>query len=179
MHLAIDLNVLHHVAAVGLQSAVEVVQVVYAAHTACGGVEELRGDGLREGVALTAVLLVARDHVVAFFLNHTVEGGYFVGRVLQVGVHGDDHVALSALEAAVECGTLAVVAAKLDAVHRVGMLFVQAVDDALAAVRRTVVHKNDFIRESAVLHHARYPVVELFDALVFVPEGYYYTYIHS
>ena len=72
MHLAIYLNVLDNVAAVRLKSAVEVVQVVYAANLACCGVEELGGDGLREWVALLAVLLVAAHEVVSVVHNHVV-----------------------------------------------------------------------------------------------------------
>ena len=37
--------------------------------------------------------------------------------VLKVGVHGYYHIALGALETAVECRRLAVVAAELDAVY--------------------------------------------------------------
>ena len=52
VHLAIHLDVLHHILAVGFQSAVEVMQIVYSAYLPCRGVEELCRNGLGEGVAL-------------------------------------------------------------------------------------------------------------------------------
>ena len=78
VHLAIYLDVLHHVAAIGLQSAVEVVQVVDAAHLACRGIEELGRDGLAQRVTLLAVLLVAGNQVVTFLGNHLVESRNFI-----------------------------------------------------------------------------------------------------
>ena len=57
MHLAIHLDVLHHISAVGFQSAVEVVQVLDATHLAGRRVEKFRGKGLRYGVV--AFLLIA------------------------------------------------------------------------------------------------------------------------
>ena len=72
VHLAIHLDVLHHIAAISFQAAVEVVQVVYAAHLACRGVEQLGRYGLRKGVALLAVLLVARHQVVSLAWYHAV-----------------------------------------------------------------------------------------------------------
>ena len=45
VHVAIHFYALDHLVAVGFQSAVEVVQIVYAAHFAGGGVEELCGYG--------------------------------------------------------------------------------------------------------------------------------------
>ena len=46
VHLAIHLDILHHVLAVSLQSAVEVVQVLNPAHLSCCGIEQLGGNGL-------------------------------------------------------------------------------------------------------------------------------------
>mgnify|MGYP007107555695 CR=1 FL=1 len=102
VHLAINLDILHHVAAISFQSAVEVVQIVDAAHLACCGIEELGRNGLGEWVALLAVHLVARYEVITFLGYHLVETWYLVWRILQVGIHGDDHVALCLLESTVE-----------------------------------------------------------------------------
>ena len=43
VHLAIHLDVFHHVATIGLQAAIEVVQVLDAAHFAGGGIKQFRG----------------------------------------------------------------------------------------------------------------------------------------
>ena len=72
VHLAIDLNVLDDVLAIGFQAAVEVVEVLDAAHLACRGVEELGGNGFRERVALPAVHLIAAHQIVSVLCNHTV-----------------------------------------------------------------------------------------------------------
>ena len=111
VHLAVDLNVLDHILAVGFQAAVEVVQVWYSAYLACRGIEKLCRNGLRQWVV--AFLLVARNEVEAVLGNHLVESGNLVGGVLQVGIHRYDYVALGLFEAAVKRGTLSVVAAEL------------------------------------------------------------------
>ena len=168
VHLAVDFDVLDHVLAIGFQSAVEVVEVVDAAHLSCRGVEEFGGEGFGDGVV--AFLLVAAHQVVAFFRNHAVELGDFVGAVLEVGVHGDDHFALCGAETAEEGGTLPVVAAELDAVHR-GVLGAEVFDESPRAVGRPIVHKNEFMAEVVVGHDAFDPSVKFGDAFVFVEEG--------
>ena len=117
VHLAKYLDILDHLIAIGLQTAVEVVQILDAADLAGRGIEELRGDGLRQRVTLTAVLLVAAHQVVFLVHNHVVQLRNLVGRVLQVGIHRDDDVALSLLETAVEGRALAVVTTELDALY--------------------------------------------------------------
>ena len=102
------------------------MQVLHPANLAGSGIEELGGDGLGQGVI--SLLLVARHEVVAVLHNHLVESGYLVGRILQVGIHGDDHVALDLLESAVERRALAIIAAELDATH-VLRLLAQTLDD--------------------------------------------------
>ena len=99
VHFAVHLDVLYYILAVGLKSAVEVVQVFDAADFARRGVEELCWDGLRQRVV--SLLLISRHEVIAVLHNHLVEAGDFVGRVLKVGIHGDDHVALCLFESAV------------------------------------------------------------------------------
>ena len=103
-------DVLDHIEAVSLQAAVHVVQLD-ARDAARGGVVELRGEILRQGIVLS-LLLPAGHEVVTLFRNHPVHGGHFVRGVLQVGVHGEDDLALRALEAAVKRGGFAVIAAE-------------------------------------------------------------------
>ena len=50
VHVAVNLDAFHHLLTVCLQSAVEIVEVMYAAHLAGSGVEELRGDCLGKRV---------------------------------------------------------------------------------------------------------------------------------
>ena len=77
VHITVELDVLDDFSAIGLETAVEVVEVMNARDGAYGGVEELGGNGLREGVI--ALFLPAADEVVSFFLDHTVEFGNLVG----------------------------------------------------------------------------------------------------
>ena len=98
VHLTVNLNILYHVSSIRLQSAVEVVKVFHAANLACRSVEELGGNGFRQWVV--TFLLISRYEVVAVLGYHLVETRNLVGRVLQVGVHGDDHVAFCLFETA-------------------------------------------------------------------------------
>ena len=126
MHFAVDLDVLYDVAAIGLQSAVEVVQVADAAHPSGRSIEELCGKCLRQRVI--ALLLVAGNQVVAVFGNHSVEFGNLIGRVLKVGIHCDDHISLGCFEPTIEGRTLAIVAAERNSAN-VGRLMAQLVND--------------------------------------------------
>ena len=99
MHLSIHLNVLHHIATVCLQSAVEIVQVVNAAHHSCRCVEQLCWNGLRQRVTFATVHLVSTHEIIPIFFHHSIELGDFVWAVLQVGIHRDDHIAFRFLNA--------------------------------------------------------------------------------
>ena len=127
MHLAIDLDILHHCLAIGFQTAIEVVQVLDAAHLTGCRIEEFRGQGLRQRVV--ALLLIAAHQVITLFLDHFIETWYLVGRILQVGIHRNHHIALRLFEATVERRTLAIVTTELDAFHHVRMFLVQFVDN--------------------------------------------------
>ena len=172
VHLAIHLDVLHHITAIGLQAAVEVVQVLDTTHLTRRGVEELGGQRLRDGVV--AFLLVARDEVVAIDGNHPIEFGYLVGRVLKVGIHCDDDIALRGLEATEERRTLAIVAAELDALDMLRVASAQLADDVPRMVGTTVVDKDHLIGESVLLHHALYPRKKLGYRLVLVVQRHHY-----
>ena len=175
MHLAVDFDVLDHVVAVGFQSAVEVVQVSDTADFSCRGVEEFGRESFRERVV--AFLFVARDEVVALFHDHSSQFGNLVGRVLQVGIHRDDDIALRDFEAAIQRRTLAVVAAKLDGSHDV-CLSTDFLNHLPGTVGRTVVDENHFEREAIGLHHALDPVVELGQRFFFVIQRNDDGYIH-
>ena len=143
MHLAVDLDRLDHLAAVGLQAAVEVVQAD-ARRGTCRPVEELARPPLADRVV--ALLLPARNQVVTLLEDHTAQGGDLLGRILQVGVHGDHHLAARSRKAAIESGRLAVVARKTDAPQR-RILRGQALDNGPRAVGRAVVHEDCLIGE--------------------------------
>ena len=172
VHLAVHLNVLHHRFTVGLQAAVEVVQVLDATDLAGRSVKQLRGQRLRQRVV--ALLLVAAHQVIALLGNHLVQSGNLVRGILQVGIHRDNHIALGLSKTAVERRTLAVVAAELDALHNVGLLLVKFRDDIPRTVGRAVVDKYHFIRKMVGLHHPLYPCVELGNRLVLIIKRYYY-----
>ena len=156
VHLAIDLDALHDLFLVGLQTAVHVVQLD-AGDLAGGPVVELGREVLGELVVL-AVLLPAAHDVVAVLLDHLVKLRDLVGGVLEVGVHGDDHVALGLLESAVERGGFAVVAAELDAVHG-GVGLGEFGDAVPRTVVAAVIHHYHFMAESVRFHHAPDPGV--------------------
>ena len=139
----------------------------YGAHS---GVKELGGDGLREWVV--AFLLPTTDEVIAIFLDHPVEFGYLVGRVLQVGIHGNNHIALRHTEPHMKGGRFAVVGAERHAVH-LGILLVELLDDLPRAVGGAIVAENDLVGEVVLLHHAVDPCGEFGKGLVFVIEWYY------
>ena len=126
---------------------------------------------------VVALLLVSRHEVVAVFGYHLVEAGYLVGRVLQVGVHGDDHVAAGFLEPAIESGALAVIAAELYGVY-VRVLGRELLYDLPRVVGGAIVDEDNLIAEVVGFHHALYPRVKLWQRLCLVEKWYDYGYVH-
>ena len=133
------------------------MQVVYAADLARRRIKQLRGNRLRQRVV--TLLLVSAHEVVLLLRYHAVKFRDLIGRVLQVGIHRDDDIALGSLEAAVEGRTFAVIAAELDAVYVLRILVVQFFDDIPAVVRGAVIDEDDLIRESVGVHYALDPCV--------------------
>ena len=143
VHIAIYLYALYHLVAVSLEPAVEVVQVLYARYFTCRGVEQLGGQCFAQWVV--SFLFVARNKVVPLLGNHSVQDGYFVGAVLQVGIHCYHHVAPGTLEPAIQGRRLAVIAAEFYSVYG-GVLLTQALYHVPRIVGTAVVYEDDFIR---------------------------------
>ncbi len=115
VHVAVNLDMLHHCIAVSLQAAVEVMQIVDSAHFPCRGVEKLCRDGLRQRIV--TFLLPSGDKIVSLDGNHTVKLRNLVGTVLKVGVHRNHHITLRTAESRVERRRLAVIARKRHTVN--------------------------------------------------------------
>ena len=93
-----------------------------------------------------------------FFGNHPIEFGYFVGTVLQIGVHGDDDITGGLFKPDEEGGGLAVIPAELDSFYRVGVLLFQRLDYLPGGVGTAVVDEQDFVREVVFFHHPGDPL---------------------
>lgn len=77
--------------------------------------KSLSGYGLRQWVV--TFLLVATDKVVTILLNHPIRLWNLIGRVLQISIHGDDHISLCFLETTIKGRALTIVTTELDAFH--------------------------------------------------------------
>ena len=159
MHLAIYLNIFHDSLTIGFQTAVEVMQVLDATDFASRSIEKLRGQRLRQRIV--ALLFVATHKVITLLLNHTVQVRNLVGRVLKVGIHRDNHIALSLGKATIQSRTLAIVTTELDALHLIWVLLVQLRNNIPRAVGRAVINEDDLIRKLVLLHHPLYPCIKL------------------
>ena len=113
VHLGEDLDILDDVQTVGLEAAVHIVKLD-AGDFACRGIEELGRDILGE-LVIVPFLLPSGDEVKPILFDHAIEFRNLIGGILQVGIHGDDHIALCGLETAEESGGFAVVAAEANA----------------------------------------------------------------
>ena len=74
VHLAVDLDGLHHLAAVGFQPAVEIVEPD-ARHAPGCPVEEFAGPALAHGIVTP--FLPPRDQIVTLFEDHAAQFGEF------------------------------------------------------------------------------------------------------
>ena len=165
VHFTVHLDVFHHLLAVGLESAVEIVQLDFR-HAACGPVEELGGDVFGQ-FGVIAYLFPAGNQVVALFRDFPVEFRNLIGAVLQVGVHGDYHIALRGFKTHVQSGRFSVVPLETDAVNlSVGLL--QLLDYLPGIVGAAIVHEQDFIAEVVACHYFVNPCGQLRQGFGFI-----------
>ena len=106
VEFAVEANVLGDLDAVGLEAAVEVVELD-TGDVADGGVEEFARHGLAHGIL--AALLPSRDEVITL-IDRLDEAGDLGGVVLEIAVHGDDEVVVDRGEPGGETSGLAEVA---------------------------------------------------------------------
>ena len=115
VHLGEDLNILHHLLAVRFQAAVHIVQG-NAGNTTCRSIEELGRQVLGQFVIKTFLLPTAHQ-IKSVFGDHPIELRDLIRTVLQVSIHGDNHIALRCLETAVQRRTLTIVATETNPPH--------------------------------------------------------------
>ena len=165
VHFAIHLYAFHHVLAIGFQSTVEIMQVIYTRSRTRRSVKQFCRDGFRQRIV--AFLLPARNQIISFLLYHTIKFRNFIWTVLQISVHCYDHIALRLFEAAEQSRRLAIIASEFDALHpRIG--FTQSHDLVPRAVGAPVVHENHLIRERVLVHHLCNPSIKFGQRLFFV-----------
>ena len=86
--------------------------------------------------------------IVPVFGDHPVKFGYLIRAVLQIGVHGNDHVTFSPLESAMQSRRLTVVATELDSPGRV---------ENVASTPRSLPKNYPYCRHSRkILHRYNY-----------------------
>ena len=165
VHIAIHLNVLHHLQAICLQAAVEVVQIVDAAHLACRGVEEFGRDGF--GFGVVAFFLPSAHQIVALVHNHFVEVWNLVGAVLQVSVHGNHHIALHAFKAGVQRRRFAIIASEAHALN-VGVVLMQLLNHLPRIVGAAIINHQHLIGKVVFLHHPLNPLCQFRQRFSFI-----------
>ena len=94
---------------VSFQPAVEIVEFD-AGNASGGGIEEFARQRFAHRVE--TLLLPSGYQIVSFLPDHPVKLGDFIRRVLQVGVHGDDHVSLRGIKPAVQGCRLPVISSE-------------------------------------------------------------------
>ena len=164
MHLAIDFDRLDHPAAVGLQSAVEIMQSD-SRNDAGRPVEKLARPPLPRRVM--TLLFPARHQIVPLVEDHMPQSRNLVRRVLQVGVHRENHLAACFGETAIQSGGFAVVASELDPPHRRKPL-VQTLDHAPRTIAGTVVHQDHLVGQTLAASYAVDPFDQLRQGLFLV-----------
>ena len=165
VHLAIHLYILHYLLTVSLQTTIEVMQVLDTADLPCRGIEEFGGDGL--GYRIVALLLVSGYQIITFNSNHIIECRDFIGRVLQIGIHGDDNITLCLFEAAIQGRTLTVVSSETDAFYLL-VLFAKLTDYLPRLVCTAVVDKDHLITIMMLVHHTGNPFIQFGNRLFLI-----------
>ena len=161
VHLAEYLDILHYLFAISLQTAVHVVQLD-TCHTTCCSIEELGRNILRKFIIVT-FLFPSAHQIKTVLFDHSVEFRNLVRRVLQVGIHRNNHITFRCLKTAIQRRTLSVVSTETNTSYgsffRLFTFLFQLADDFPRLIRRSVIDEDDFIRELVLFHHLRYPFV--------------------
>src|SRR5579863_9402490 len=163
VHFAIDLDALDHLVAVGLETAIEIVQPDLT-DPGGGPVEEFGRNGL--GDRVMAYFLPAAHHIVVILEDHPAQLGDLIRAVLHIGVHRDHHDATRGLEPLVQRGRFAIIALEPDAFD-IGVVLAEGRDHLPAPVGAAIIHKDDLIGKTALLHHALDPAAQFGQGLVF------------
>ena len=149
MHLAIDLDALHHLATIGLDATVHIMQAD-AGNPTRGSVVKLRREVFREGVVF-AVLFPTRYHIVSLVHNHPVHLRQFLRSILQVSVQGAHHPSFRLFETAEKRCALAVIPAERDSLY--AGVFARKVTNALPrAILAAIIYQNQFITKAFAAH---------------------------
>ena len=85
-------------------------------------------------------------HHVETLLHGSDQPGDLLGRVLQVGVQGDDDLALGLLKSGHDGGMLAVVAIQENAHHPAVMFAGSGFNHVVGSIAAAVIHQDDFKR---------------------------------
>ena len=135
----------------------------------CGPVEEFRRQSLADGIM--PFLLPSGHHLITLLSDHPVEFGDFIRTVLQVGIHGDDNIALGVIKSAIQRRRFAVIASELDPLH-FRIFLRQGSDDFPGIVGTSVVNVNDLERQLPGIHHTNDPVGKFGQRLFLVEQRY-------
>jgi hypothetical protein len=158
---------LDHAGTIGLEGGAEVVQRD-AGQLGHHPVGDARGQAARP-VAIDAVGAPAAGDVVALGeLGEQLR--QIFRRMLQVAVHGDDHLAQGVIEAGGERGRLAVVAGQFDDADG-GIAGAEAAQRQVAAVAAAVIDEDDLVGQADGDQHAREARVQFVERRLFVEDG--------
>ena len=166
VHLPIDLHRAHHLPSVGLEAAVEIVQV-NAADLPGRPVVQLGGHRLCDGVV--PLLFPATDQIEALLQHAALQFGHLIGTVLQIRIHGDDHSAAHYAESRVQGRTFALVPGKAQSDDPVAVFGLELLHHLPRTIGGSVVHKHHLI--GAARQHVVDPGHELRQALLFIEQG--------
>ena len=114
-----------------------------------------------------AHFLPAAHQVVAIAGYHAVELGDFIGRILQVGIHCNDHRGGGCFKAFIQRGALAIVTLEADAFDA-GKIFSEPLYNCPAAIRAAVVYHDDLVAVVVLCAHTVYPLGQLREAFFLI-----------
>ncbi len=110
----------------------------------------------------------AADQIVALF-NFLQEAGNLFGVVLQIPVHGNDHVAAREIESRLQRGRLSKIPPQAHDIHA-AIVLVNVGKYLEGIIAAAVVHKNQFVALADGIHHLGDFHVQRRDVLLLVEE---------
>lgn len=167
VQITVEIHSFRHLPAVGLETTVEIAQGDPGERRG-NGIEHLRFDPLDERIL--PVLLPPAHQVGALLVEGAQEARDLSRVILEVGVHGEHHLASGNLEARLERGRLAELATELDQ-HHLGIGSDQLPAQCDRAIGAAVVDHDDLVGPPELGQHPGQLLIQLRQAFLLVQNG--------
>ena len=165
----------HDFIAIGFQAAIEIMQMNACNH-ACRRIEQFCRK--RFGQRVVTFLFPPRNHIVPLDGNHSVKFRNFIGTVLQIGIHRNDHIALRPGKTGMQCRRFSIITTEFHS-FQTRIFGFKRLYHPPRIIGTPVIDKYDFVSKAVRVHDSGYPCRQFGQRLSLIVQRNDYGYIHD